>query len=49
MVALEDEARSLGLDRIRLNVFGQNDIARRLYLSLGYSELSILMGKGLDQ
>ena len=48
MVALEDEARALGLDRIRLNVFGHNEIARNLYRSLGYEELSILMGKALD-
>jgi ribosomal protein S18 acetylase RimI-like enzyme len=49
MVALEDEARALGLDRIRLNVFGQNAGARRLYRSLGYDELSVQMGKTLDR
>jgi ribosomal protein S18 acetylase RimI-like enzyme len=47
MLALEAEARSLGLDRIRLNVFGHNKIARNLYRSLGYEELSVLMGKAL--
>jgi ribosomal protein S18 acetylase RimI-like enzyme len=47
MLALEAEARSLGLDRIRLNVFGHNDVARNLYRSLGYEELSVLMGKPL--
>jgi ribosomal protein S18 acetylase RimI-like enzyme len=48
MVALEDEARALGLDRVRLNVFGHNEVARRLYVSLGYDELSILMGQALN-
>jgi ribosomal protein S18 acetylase RimI-like enzyme len=47
MTALEDEARRLGLDRIRLEVFGHNAAARGLYRSLGYDELSVLMGKSL--
>jgi ribosomal protein S18 acetylase RimI-like enzyme len=47
MVELEDEVRRLGLDRLRLNVFGHNSRARELYRSLGYEELSILMGKTL--
>ncbi len=47
MLSLEDEARALGLDRMRLNVFGHNEPARRLYRSLGYAELSVLMGKVL--
>jgi ribosomal protein S18 acetylase RimI-like enzyme len=49
MLALEAEARRLGLDRIRLNVFGHNEVARTLYRSLGYVELSVLMGKALDE
>jgi hypothetical protein len=36
MLAAEDAARELGADRIRLNVFGHNTAARRLYESLGY-------------
>jgi ribosomal protein S18 acetylase RimI-like enzyme len=48
MVELEDEVRGLGLTRMRLNVFGHNKKARELYRSLGYEELSILMGKSID-
>ena len=48
MVALEEEVRSQGLDRIHLNVFGYNTPARRLYESLGYTEYSLLMGKTLS-
>jgi ribosomal protein S18 acetylase RimI-like enzyme len=47
MVELEDEVRRLGLERLRLNVFGHNTRARALYRSLGYEELSVLMGKSL--
>ena len=43
----EDEARGLGIDRIELNVFGGNDVARGLYRSLGYVETSAQMGKDL--
>jgi ribosomal protein S18 acetylase RimI-like enzyme len=48
MVELEGEVGRLGLDRMRLNVFGHNARARQLYRSLGYDELSILMGKRLE-
>jgi GNAT superfamily N-acetyltransferase len=48
MLALEEEARGWGLDRMELNVFGHNEVARRLYRSLGYDELSVLMGKTLS-
>jgi ribosomal protein S18 acetylase RimI-like enzyme len=47
MLLAEDEARARGLSRIELNVFGGNAVARRLYLSLGYAERSISMGKDL--
>jgi ribosomal protein S18 acetylase RimI-like enzyme len=43
----EDEARRRGLERIHLNVFAGNTIARSLYESLGYQERSISMSKGL--
>ena len=43
----EDEARSRGIGRIELNVFGGNDVARGLYRSLGYVETSVQMGKDL--
>jgi ribosomal protein S18 acetylase RimI-like enzyme len=43
----EDEARGRGIDRIELNVFGGNDVARNLYRSLGYVESSVQMSKDL--
>jgi len=47
MLLLEQEVRALGLDRIRLNVFGGNEAARSLYRSLGYVESAVLMVKRL--
>ena len=47
MLALEDEVRRLGYDRVALNVWGGNEVARRLYRSLGYSEDSVHMSKPL--
>jgi len=47
MLLLEDEARSRGLSRISLNVFGGNEIARSLYRSLGYAENAVWIGKTL--
>jgi ribosomal protein S18 acetylase RimI-like enzyme len=43
----EDEARGRGIDRIELNVFGGNDVARGLYRSLGYVETAAQMRKDL--
>jgi ribosomal protein S18 acetylase RimI-like enzyme len=48
MLLAEEEARRRGLDRIELNVFGGNDVARGLYRSLGYVETSVQMAKDLD-
>jgi ribosomal protein S18 acetylase RimI-like enzyme len=45
MQLAEAEARSHGLHRIALNVFGGNDVARNLYRSLGYVETSVQMAK----
>jgi ribosomal protein S18 acetylase RimI-like enzyme len=45
MELAEDEARRRGLDRVELNVFGGNEIARRLYRSLDYDEVALMMGK----
>jgi ribosomal protein S18 acetylase RimI-like enzyme len=45
MLLLEDEARARGLDRISLNVFGGNEVARSLYRSLGYAETAVWMAK----
>ena len=47
MELAESEARRLGLDRIALNVFGKNEIARNLYRSLGYEENAVSMSKRL--
>jgi ribosomal protein S18 acetylase RimI-like enzyme len=47
MFLAEDEARRRGFDRIVLNVFAGNTVARSLYRSLGYQERSISMSKGL--
>jgi ribosomal protein S18 acetylase RimI-like enzyme len=45
----EEECRRLGLSELRLNVFGHNTVARRLYESLGYRPLALTMGRRLDQ
>jgi len=47
MLLAEEEARARGLERVELNVFGGNDVARRLYRSLGYEESAVWMGKDL--
>lgn len=48
MELAEQEAHALGIGRIELNVFGGNDVARRLYRSVGYVETSVQMAKDLD-
>jgi len=45
MLHAEEEARRRGVDRIALNVFGRNEVARRLYRSLGYEENAVAMSK----
>jgi ribosomal protein S18 acetylase RimI-like enzyme len=45
MEALEPLARSLGYDRIRLHVFGDNAVARHLYRAVGYDETNVTMMK----
>jgi ribosomal protein S18 acetylase RimI-like enzyme len=47
MLAFEDEVRTLGYDLVKLNVFGGNARARRLYDSLGYTEVAVEMTKRL--
>jgi ribosomal protein S18 acetylase RimI-like enzyme len=47
MTLLEEEARQLGLESIRLHVFGHNPSARSLYEKLGYVVTNIQMRKGL--
>jgi GNAT superfamily N-acetyltransferase len=48
MLLAEEEARRRGIDRIALNVFGRNTVARRLYQSLGYEENAVSMSKAVD-
>jgi GNAT superfamily N-acetyltransferase len=45
MVFAEQEARRLGIAKVALNVFGGNEVARRLYLELGYTETAVYMEK----
>jgi hypothetical protein len=47
MLLAEDEARKRGRSRLELNVFGGNEVARKLYRSLGYVEAAVHMGKDL--
>jgi ribosomal protein S18 acetylase RimI-like enzyme len=47
MLLAEDEARRRGCERVVLNVFARNEVARGLYRSLGYEESSVLMAKRL--
>lgn len=47
MLALEDEARRLGLTALALHVFGHNTTARHLYETLGYQATNINMRKDL--
>lgn len=49
MLLAEEEARRRGIDRLALNVFGRNTVARRLYQSLGYDENAVAMSKALDE
>jgi ribosomal protein S18 acetylase RimI-like enzyme len=47
MLLAETEGRRRGFDRIGLNVFGGNEVARSLYRSLGYTESAVIMRKHL--
>jgi ribosomal protein S18 acetylase RimI-like enzyme len=47
MELLEEEVRARGLARLELNVFGGNQVARRLYGTLGFDEVAVTMGKGV--
>jgi ribosomal protein S18 acetylase RimI-like enzyme len=48
MELAERQARAAGIGRIELNVFGGNEVARKLYRSLGYVETSVQMAIDLD-
>jgi ribosomal protein S18 acetylase RimI-like enzyme len=45
---LEESVRALGLDEIRLYVFGHNRPARALYEKMGYTATSLTMARKLD-
>jgi len=47
MELAEAEARRNGLHALGLNVFGHNAVARALYSSLGYHEITVQMRKAL--
>ncbi|HET6381488.1 MAG TPA: GNAT family N-acetyltransferase [candidate division Zixibacteria bacterium] len=47
MAFVDEEARRRGIGRIELHVFGSNQVARSLYRSAGYTEVSVLMRKDL--
>ena len=47
MVEAEREAARRGHDRVVLNVFAGNGVARRLYESLGYADVAVIMVKSL--
>ncbi len=47
MALAEVEARSRGATELGLNVFGHNQVARRLYESMGYTATAIRMKKNL--
>jgi ribosomal protein S18 acetylase RimI-like enzyme len=47
MTRLEEQARRMGLEAIRLHVFGHNTAARPLYEKLGYVATNINMSKSL--
>lgn len=49
MKLLEQEARRLGLENIRLHVFAHNTAARPLYEKLGYIATNIAMRKRLSR
>ena len=48
MEAAEAKVLELGLDTIKLHVFGHNAAARALYADLGYAETNVMMEKSLD-
>lgn len=45
MLLLEEKAREMGISKIGLHVFGFNEVAKHLYLSLGYEISSVNMTK----
>ena len=48
MLAAEPVVREAGFVKLGLNVFGDNEAAHALYLSLGYQPIATQMIKKLD-
>jgi len=48
LAAMEQQARAAGVRELSLNVFAQNEPARRLYAGTGYREVTLTMTKSLD-
>jgi ribosomal protein S18 acetylase RimI-like enzyme len=48
MQLLEDDVRAQGITKVSLSVFGGNEVARKLYASMGYAERAIFMSKTLE-
>ncbi len=48
MLLIEEKARELGLQSIGLHVFAYNDVARKLYETIGYEVSSLNMLKTLE-
>ncbi len=49
LLALEAKAKELGVDKIALNVFAHNHIARALYEKTGFEVTGIYMTKRLTR
>lgn len=49
LLALEDQAKTLGVASISLHVFGHNRVARALYEKLGYKTTNVNMTKKLSR
>ena len=47
MLLLEEKARELGLQSLGLHVFGSNQVARKLYETIGYEVTNLQMVKAL--
>jgi ribosomal protein S18 acetylase RimI-like enzyme len=45
----EERTRALGLSSLRLNVFGQNKVARELYRTQGFAESRVTMVKDVSR
>ena len=47
MLLLEEKAREMELKSLELHVFGSNQVARKLYETIGYETTDLLMRKAL--